>query len=76
MFEYDDRGRSEPVQSLRDAALSHNHPDPDNARWGEVNILSLASMRAGREPTKEEAQEILDWAERMSDFNETMRGGD
>ena len=61
-------------ESLIDEARRLNHPNPEDARPGEVNVLGLASFRAGRAPTPEEAQAILDWAERESDFNETMRG--
>lgn len=52
-----------------------NHPDPENARAGEINVLSMATMHAGRRPSPEEAQAILDQAERESDFNDTINGG-
>ena len=62
------------MNALVSEARELNHPDPENARPGEVNILSVASMYAGRRPSPEEAQAILDRAERESDLNDTLYG--
>ena len=72
---FQDERRSDSFRSRSDEARDYNHPNPAQATWGEVNVLSLASMRAGRTPSPEEAQAILDAAERESDFNDLFRNG-
>ena len=61
--------RPGPAPDLEKEAERNGHPDPDNATWGEVNILSLATMRRGGvAPSREEAEHILHVAEFDADF--------
>ena len=74
---FDDRdgfNRLPQAPSLVDEARAAGHPDPEHATWGEVNCLGVASFSAGRRPSREEAREYLDYLERISDFEDTMRG--
>ena len=62
--------RRQSESRLVEEAAQVGHPDPENASWGEVNVLSLASMRAGGErPSKEQAEWMLHVAEFDAGFN-------
>ena len=64
-----DRRESDSPSQIETAARHNGHPNPENATWGEVNVLSLATLRAGRPPTQEEAARILHICEFDADFN-------
>lgn len=54
---------------LQEEARKVGHPDPSNATWGEVNILSLYTGINCGPLSSAEAEHILHVAEFDADFN-------